>query len=67
MQKLPNTPNPSPSIDEILKEQFPNIDRFLNERGWIEIGENDMTSALVRAYDEGGTIYEGKSSYPTWH
>ena len=33
--------------------------------GWIEVGESDMISAFVRAYSEGGTIYEGKDSYPS--
>lgn len=48
-----------------FEQQYPNIQRFVNEIGWIEIGENDMTSAFVRAYDQGGTVYEGKESYPT--
>lgn len=49
---------------KIFEDQYPTIARFVEEQGWIEIGENDMTSAFVRAYDTGGTIYEGKSSYP---
>jgi hypothetical protein len=46
-----------------LAIKYPNISRFVEEEGWIEIGDNEMTSAFVRAYNEGGTVYEGKSSY----
>jgi hypothetical protein len=44
---------------------YPNICRFVEAQGWIEIGQNDMISAFVRAYDEGGTVYEGKANYPS--
>ncbi|NJL47265.1 MAG: hypothetical protein HC929_06930 [Leptolyngbyaceae cyanobacterium SM2_5_2] len=27
--------------------------------------QNDMISAFVRAYDLGGTVYEGEDSYPS--
>ena len=48
-----------------FEQQYPAIDHLLDgELGWIEVGENDMISAFVRAYCEGGTIYEGKNSYP---
>lgn len=42
---------------------YPNISRFVDENGWIEIGQNEMISAFVRAYDLGGTVYEGEDSY----
>jgi hypothetical protein len=50
---------------KIFEEQYPTIDRFVEEIGWIEIGQNDMISAFVRAYDLGGTVYEGEDSYPS--
>jgi hypothetical protein len=46
-------------------EQYPHINRFVEERGWIEIGESEYIDSFVRAYDYGGTVYEGKSSYST--
>jgi hypothetical protein len=58
--KSPNAKTP-PSFEQ----QYPNIDRFTREIGWIEIGEHEMISAFVRAFDLGGTVYEGKDSYPT--
>ena len=37
----------------------------MEEIGWIEIGQHEMISAFVRAYDLGGTVYEGEDSYPS--
>lgn len=48
-----------------FEEQYPTIHRFVEEIGWIEIGRHEMISAFVRAYDLGGTVYEGENSYPT--
>lgn len=48
-----------------FEEQYPNIHRFIEEMGRIEIGLDDVLSAFVRAYDFGGTVYEGKDSYPS--
>ena len=50
---------------ETFEEQYPNIYRFVEECGRIEIGEDEVISAFVRAYDTGGTVYEGKDSYPS--
>ncbi len=50
---------------KIFEDQYPTIARFVEAFGWIEIGEHEMISAFVRAYDMGGTVYEGKPSYPS--
>ena len=50
---------------KVFEEQYPIIHRFVEEIGWIEIGQHEMISAFVRAYDLGGTVYEGKDSYPS--
>ncbi len=50
---------------KIFEDQYPTIARFVEVQGCIEIGQHEMTPAFVRAYDMGGTVYEGKSSYPT--
>lgn len=47
-----------------LEGKYPNLARFVEEIGWIEIGQHEMISAFVRAYDLGGTVYEGEDSYP---
>ena len=48
-----------------FEERYPTIHRFVEEIGWIEIGQDSAITSFVRAYDEGGTVYEGKSSYPS--
>jgi hypothetical protein len=48
-----------------FEKQYPTIHRFVEEIGWIEIGQHEMISAFVRAYDLGGTVYEGEDSYPS--
>jgi hypothetical protein len=45
--------------------QYPTIHRFVEEIGRIEIGQDEMISAFVRAYDQGGTVYEGQDTYPS--
>jgi hypothetical protein len=50
-------------IPKEFETNYPNITRFVEEEGYIEIGDDYDTSSFVRAYNEGGTVYEGKSSY----
>jgi hypothetical protein len=42
---------------------YPHISAFVQSYGWIEIGEHEMIPAFVRAYDPGGTIWEGAAEY----
>jgi hypothetical protein len=44
--------------------KYPSIDYFVEEMGCIEIGNHEIIPSFVRASDHGGTVYEGKSSYP---
>ena len=44
---------------------YPTIARWVQEYGWIEIGQDDMSQSFVRALDEGGTVWEGQEHYPT--
>ena len=53
------------AISKSFEQQYPAIDRLIDGLGWIEVGESDMISAFVRAYSEGGTVYEGEDSYPS--
>jgi hypothetical protein len=54
------------TTSKYLESKYPTLTRFVNEIGRVEIGlGNYMISAFVIAYDEGGTIYEGKDSYPS--
>jgi hypothetical protein len=47
-----------------FEEKYPHLCRFVEEQGWIEIGQSEHIDSFVRAYDFGGTVYEGKASYP---
>jgi exonuclease VII small subunit len=58
--KAPNAKTP-PSFEQ----QYPSIDRFTHEIGWVEIGQDEVISAFVRAIDLIGLVYEGQDSYPT--
>lgn len=48
-----------------FEEKYPYLNRFVEEQGWIEIGDSEYVNSFVRAYDLGGTVYHGKSNYPT--
>ena len=50
---------------QTFETQYPTIHRFVQEIGCVEIGEHEIISAFVRAYDQGGTVYEGADSYPS--
>lgn len=45
---------------------YPNITRFTDEYGWVEIGVSDPynDNAFIKALDEGGTVWIGEESYP---
>ena len=37
---------------------YPNISEWVSSYGWIEIGNDEQSSSLVRALDEGGLVWE---------
>ena len=43
--------------------RYPNVNRFIFERDWIEIGADEYSRSLIRALDLGGLIWEGKAVY----
>ncbi|MFQ5813676.1 MAG: hypothetical protein ACE5I2_10895 [Anaerolineae bacterium] len=52
-----------------MKSQFskayPNIAYWAEACGWIEIGQDEYSSSLVRALDEGGLIWESSDDHTT--
>ena len=50
---------------KLFEQKYPNLYRFVNEIGWLEIGLHPVVPCFVVAIDEGGTVYEGKESYPS--
>ena len=51
--------------NQTFEDKYPNITRFVEEQGCIEVGYDEDTPiyAFVKAYDAGGTVYEGKREY----
>lgn len=45
--------------------RYPNINRFVFERRWIEIGSDEYSDSFLRALDPGGLIWDGKPFYPS--
>jgi hypothetical protein len=41
---------------------YPNIARWVESYGWIEMGADHYSSPLVRALDEGGMVWESKAN-----
>ena len=51
------------SKNKSFQEKYPNIDDFVYLQGRIEIGYDYNSDSFIAAYDEGGTVFEGKNSY----
>jgi hypothetical protein len=50
---------------KVFAETYPHIERWLDEQGWIEMGQDEYSSSFVRAIDPGGLVWEGKDTYRT--
>jgi hypothetical protein len=51
------------SKQQQFEELYPFIAEWIDTRGWIEFGQNDMSRSMARILDEGGMLWEGKSRY----
>ncbi len=49
----------------LFDDSYPNIKRFVEEFGYIEIGEDEdsPSDSFIRAINPGGLIWEGKDNY----
>ena len=43
-----------------FEHMYPNIARWVQSYGWIEMGADHDSRSLVRALDEGGMVWESK-------
>ncbi|MFN3360691.1 MAG: hypothetical protein ACK421_04580 [Pseudanabaenaceae cyanobacterium] len=48
-----------------FEESYPTITRWIEDYGWIEIGKSDYSESLIRAFDDGGLVWENLDSYRT--
>ena len=46
-----------------FENRYPNITRWVNEEGLIEIGSDEFSTSFVRAICEGGLVWEGEDRY----
>jgi hypothetical protein len=43
-----------------FEHMYPNITRWVQSYGWIEIGDDGQSPSFIRALDEGGTVWESE-------
>ena len=48
-----------------FEKSYPNKTSWVTSQGWIELGQDEYSSSLVRALDEGGMFWEGDAHYGT--
>ena len=41
-----------------MEKSYPNLAYWIEAYGWIEMGENDFSTSLIRILDIGGMIWE---------
>jgi len=61
----PITRKRTPRVDtrSPFETTYPAIVEWVEFRGWIEIGRDDYRRSMIRALDEGGMVWEGKTHY----
>lgn len=47
----------------MFSEAYPNITQWIDQQGWIEIGQDKNSISLVRAIDEGGIVWENTDKH----
>lgn len=50
-------------MKNIFAKSFPYINQWIEEQGWIEIGQDEYSKSLVRAIDAGGMVWESKKQH----
>jgi len=46
----------------MFSKVYPNLDWWINNHGWIEMGDDDYSNSWVRVLDVGGICWEDKDS-----
>ncbi len=46
----------------MFEKHFPNLDNWVNSRGWIELGSDEESSSWIRILDMGGMVWEDENS-----
>lgn len=48
---------------DAFAHRYPNVNRFVFEQGWAEIGADEYSMSFIRALDPGGMVWEGEQFY----
>ncbi len=51
--------------DGSFEAPYPALTRWVQGAGWLEVGRVEWSAGLIRALDEGGTVWEGASGATT--
>lgn len=43
-----------------FEKAYPQLDNWVKDRGWIEIGADENSDSWVRILDEGGMVWESE-------
>jgi len=54
-----------PDGDRVFEARYPALTRWVQGAGWLEVGRVYWSSSLIRAFDDGGLVWEGGGSAPT--
>ena len=57
--------NTAAKTSSSFETSYPTITEWIKSSGWIEIGQDDESHSMVRALDEGGLVWEGRTKYKT--
>ena len=52
-------------MESQFSKAYPNIAHWVEACGWIEIGWDEYSDSFIKAFDEGGTVWEGAEEYET--
>ena len=52
-------------MESQFSKTYPNIAYWVEACGWIEIGWDEYSDSFIKAFDEGGTVWEGAEEYET--
>ncbi len=52
------------TIMPTIEKHYPCLAAWVLD-GWLEVGHSDGANSFIRLLDEGGLVWEGKSTYPS--
>jgi hypothetical protein len=50
-------------MTKTFETAYPNLSRWIEAFGWIEMGQDDYSRSLIRILDTGGMIWESQEHY----